>query len=90
METIPDVVDRLSGVRFADITQQRLIRLVLEMYDTTQELQDRIRILENTAVRIPDIVTAQNSNADNVIPLVKLKYGANTENNDTRSLDKTT
>lgn len=100
MESIPDSVERLRGVRYTDITQQRMIVLLLNMYETITELQDRVRILENdndsTNLRLHDLETYADGRTigilpdSTVIPKVKLNNGANNIINDTYSLDKKT
>lgn len=90
MESIPDSVERLRGVRYTDITQQRMIVLLLNMYETITELQDRVRTLENdndsTNLRLYDLENEKNQPAIKV----KLNNGANNIINDTYSLDKKT
>ncbi len=47
METIPELIEKLEGTRHAEITVQRMIRVLTNQYHTIVELQERLRDLEN-------------------------------------------
>lgn len=47
METIPELIEKLEGTRYAEITVQRMIRVLTNQYHTIVELQERLRDLEN-------------------------------------------
>jgi hypothetical protein len=48
METIPEAVENLRGIRYTEITLYRLTRVVLSLYDTVAELQERLREIEKS------------------------------------------
>lgn len=75
MESVSEALEKLQGVRYAELNIQRLIKVVSNLCETVKELQDRIRDLE---------ISKDSSEVLNV----KVKYGANKLKNDTHSIDQ--
>lgn len=75
MESVPEALEKLQGVRYAELNIQRLIKVVSSIHETVTELQTRIRDLE---------AAKDSSEVFNV----KVKYGAKLQKNDTHSIDQ--
>lgn len=75
MESVSEALEKLQGVRYAELNIQRLIKVVSNLCETVKELQDRIRDLE---------ISKDSSKVLNV----KVKYGVNKLKNDTHSIDQ--
>lgn len=75
MESVPEALEKLQGVRYAELNIQRLIKVVSNIHETVTELQTRIRDLE----------TAKDSSE---VLNVKVKYGAKAQKNDIYNIDQ--
>lgn len=75
MESVPEALEKLQGVRYAELNIQRLIKVVSNIHETVTELQTRIRDLE----------AAKDSSE---VLNVKVKYGAKAQKNDTYNIDQ--